>query len=61
MQVTVSLTLVQAGVILLLFGPYYAWATPGKAMPEWVAKRIHPDKVTDSGMSIFGEKTTKVN
>lgn len=45
-QVFLSLALVQAGVLVVLFGPYYAWANPGN-IPPWIQKRIHPDKVKD--------------
>ncbi|XP_053396498.1 uncharacterized protein LOC128546064 [Mercenaria mercenaria] len=43
-HVMCSLALVQVGVLTLLFGPYYAWASPGKE-PAWIEKRIHPEKL----------------
>lgn len=43
-QVVISLLLVQAGVLVILFGPYYAWASPGN-IPPWIQKRIHPEHV----------------
>lgn len=43
-QVISSLVLVQAGVLLLLFGPYYAWATPGK-IPAWIRKRLNTEVI----------------
>ena len=42
-----NLVLVQAVVLVLLFGPYYAWASPGN-IPAWIKKRIHPDKIPTS-------------
>ena len=41
-QIILSLVLVQAGVLLVLFGPYYAWASPYN-IPPWIQKRLHPD------------------
>lgn len=43
-QVTLALTLVQAGVLLVLFGPYFAWASPSN-IPPWIQKRINPDNL----------------
>ncbi|XP_052244868.1 uncharacterized protein LOC127854005 isoform X2 [Dreissena polymorpha] len=45
-QVTCSLTIVQVGIMLLLFGPYFAWANPSN-IPAWVQKRLAPDKLKD--------------
>lgn len=41
-QVMGCLALVQVGVIVLLFGPYYAWADPSN-IPPWIQKRLRPD------------------
>jgi hypothetical protein len=43
-EVIVSLSIVHVGVLVLLFGPYYAWASPGKE-PAWIDKRIHPERI----------------
>lgn len=43
-HVMFSLALVQVGILVLLYGPYYAWASPGKE-PAWIEKRIHPEKI----------------
>ncbi|XP_060588527.1 uncharacterized protein LOC132743944 [Ruditapes philippinarum] len=43
-EVIVSLSIVHVGVLVLLFGPYYAWASPGKE-PTWIDKRIHPERI----------------
>ena len=45
-QVTCSLTIVQVGIMLLLFGPYFAWANPSN-IPAWVQKRLAQDKLKD--------------
>ncbi|XP_060588523.1 uncharacterized protein LOC132743939 [Ruditapes philippinarum] len=45
-EVMVALSIVQVGVLVLLFGPYYAWAAPGKE-PAWIEKRIHPEKIKE--------------
>lgn len=46
-QILAALVLVQAVVMVLLFGPYYAWASPNN-IPPWIQKRIHPEKVSQS-------------
>lgn len=46
-QILAALVVVQGFVVVLLFGPYYAWASP-KNIPAWIQKRIHPEKVNQS-------------
>lgn len=41
-----SLAIVQASILVLLFGPHYAWASPGN-VPAWIQKRIHPEKLKE--------------
>lgn len=39
-EILVSVFLVQAAVVAVLYSPHFAWANPA-AIPSWVARRIH--------------------